>query len=345
MTTATRPTFVLTIRPETRVIEPIRALRRALKGLLRIYGMRCVAIEEHHHGKEKISNPAASADRADARSCPTACATDRELGLASEQKRSSRSAGKHEGRFFLLRTRQSLATSRLPDFSHSQIRGSSARRSERDDPSLRRSSNGELKMSLGKRKGGAGDITPLLKFDARAGVFYRCDRTRAPDGEWYTEQKNVTEGLAAVFDMENVEVGWIAFSSGGPPSFVMFPVGSDIGNPPSDKHKQGFRLRLKLAKGGGVREFASTAASTWQAIDDKLHTEFEKERSKQPGKLPAVKLTGVKSSKTPMGTSYVPVFEITAWVMRPAELTTAPPEVADPADMDVDTELDDEVAA
>jgi hypothetical protein len=88
-------------------------------------------------------------------------------------------------------------------------------------------------MSLGKRKDGAGDIIPLMKFDARAGVLYRCDRTRAPDGEWYTDQKNVTDGFSAVFDMENVEVGWAAFSSGGPPNFVMFPVGSDIGNPPA----------------------------------------------------------------------------------------------------------------
>jgi hypothetical protein len=200
-------------------------------------------------------------------------------------------------------------------------------------------------MSLGKRKGGSGDITPLVKFDARAGVLYRCDRTRAPDGEWYTEQENITANFSAIFDMENVEVGWIAFSSGGPPSFVMFPVGGDIENPPSDKHKQGFRLRLKLAKGsgGGVREFASTAASTWQAID-KLHTEFERERSKHPGKLPLVKLTAVRPSKTPMGTSYVPLFEITAWVVRPAELTTTPPTVADPAEMDV-PDFDDEAAA
>jgi hypothetical protein len=54
-----------------------------------------------------------------------------------------------------------------------------------------------------------------------------------------------------------------------------------------------------------------------------------------------VKLSGVKASKTPMGTSYVPIFEITGWVARPAELTT-PPEV-DPAD--VEPPFDDEVAA
>jgi hypothetical protein len=156
--------------------------------------------------------------------------------------------------------------------------------------------------------------------------------------------ENITEGLAAVFDMENVEVGWIAFFSGDRPNFIMFPVGTNIGDPPSDKHKQGFRLRLKLAKGSGgdVREFASTAASTWEAVD-KLHTEFEKERSKHPCKLPLVKVTGVKPSKTPMGTSYTPIFEITDWVVRPAELTTAPPKVADPSDEAPD--FDEEAAA
>jgi len=71
-------------------------------------------------------------------------------------------------------------------------------------------------MSLGKRIGGSGDITPLIKFDARSGVLYRCDRTRAADGEWYTSQENATGNFVAVFDMENVQVGWIAFSSGGP---------------------------------------------------------------------------------------------------------------------------------
>jgi hypothetical protein len=201
-----------------------------------------------------------------------------------------------------------------------------------------------MKMSLGKRKGGSGDITPLLKFDARNGIFFRCDRVREIDGTWSTEQKNITDGLMAVFDMDTVEVGWIAFASGGPPSFVMFPVGSDIGNPPSDKHKQGFRLRLKLTKGSGgsVREFASTAAATWGAVD-KLHSEYEKERSNHPGQLPLIRLAGVKSIKTPMGTSYAPIFEIAGWVDRPAELTTAPPPVADPTEDAPD--FDDEAAA
>jgi hypothetical protein len=184
-------------------------------------------------------------------------------------------------------------------------------------------------MALGRRIGGSGDITPLIKFDARNGIFYRCDRVRERNGQWSTEQKNVTDGLQAVFDLENIEVGWIAFGAGGPPSFVMFPVRSDIGNPPSDKHQQGFRLRLRLDHDNYAREFASTARATWQAVDE-LHTEYETERNKHPGKLPLVRVTGAKAARTPMGTSYVPMFEIVSWVDRPAELATAPPKVADP---------------
>jgi hypothetical protein len=40
-----RPTLVLHLRPEPR-IDAIRALRAALKVLLRQFGLRCVAIEE-----------------------------------------------------------------------------------------------------------------------------------------------------------------------------------------------------------------------------------------------------------------------------------------------------------
>ena len=40
-----RPVFVLRLRPEP-YIDPIRALRHALKRLLRSYGMRCLSCEE-----------------------------------------------------------------------------------------------------------------------------------------------------------------------------------------------------------------------------------------------------------------------------------------------------------
>ena len=50
-----RPTFVLVLRPEPGV-EPIRALRAALKVLLRRFGLRCVGVtEELDQGGEAMS--------------------------------------------------------------------------------------------------------------------------------------------------------------------------------------------------------------------------------------------------------------------------------------------------
>ena len=41
-----RPTFLLTLRPEPHVTDTPRALKRALKALLRQHGLRCVSIVE-----------------------------------------------------------------------------------------------------------------------------------------------------------------------------------------------------------------------------------------------------------------------------------------------------------
>jgi len=92
-------------------------------------------------------------------------------------------------------------------------------------------------MSIGKRRGIGSN--PLLKFDARNGAFYRVDRNA--NGE--IEQTSIVD-LKAVFDLANLEVGWIRFDAGAPPSFKMVRAGQDIGNAPSDKHRQGLRLRV-----------------------------------------------------------------------------------------------------
>jgi len=181
-----------------------------------------------------------------------------------------------------------------------------------------------IEMAIGKRKGGSGAITPLLKYDARSGVFYKCDRVQH-GGVWSTEQTNVTTNFAATFDFDSLQVGWIAFT-GGVPEFLMFPLGSDIGEAPSDKHKQGFRLLVKLAGGGGLREFSSTAAATWDAVDA-LHSAYEAEKGARPGKLPFVKLAEVRAEKGPMGTVFTPDFKIESWVVRPAELPLPTTEV------------------
>jgi hypothetical protein len=41
-----RPIYIMRIRPEKNVADPINALRRGLKNLLRQFGLRCISIEE-----------------------------------------------------------------------------------------------------------------------------------------------------------------------------------------------------------------------------------------------------------------------------------------------------------
>src|SRR5262245_61469805 len=206
---------------------------------------------------------------------------------------------------------------------------------ECDGPSVRRSKRRST-MSIGRRRNNSSN--PLLKFDARNGSFYRVDRNA--NGE--VEQSNIID-FKAVFDLENLEIGWILFNAGSPPNFKMVRAGQDIGNAPSDKHRQGLRLRVRLAGDKGLaREFSSTAATLWNSID-RLHDEFERNRGKHSDKLPYVRLAKLEQVKTLLGVVFAPTFEIINWVVRPAELTIAPPEEADiPVDID---ELDDEVAA
>lgn len=179
-------------------------------------------------------------------------------------------------------------------------------------------------MALGlNTESGGGDYTPIIKYDARAGRLFRVDRSQDGGGAWQTNNVEITQGFQAVMDLDSIEVGWALLANGVAPSWSMVPLGQPLPARPSDQHKQCFRLMLKLGKssGGDVREFASQAKVVIGAMDE-LHTQFTKERV--PGKLPVVALTGtvpvVSTGKGQSSTNYRPVFQVTSWIDRPAEL-------------------------
>lgn len=181
-------------------------------------------------------------------------------------------------------------------------------------------------MALGlKTEGGGGDFAEILKYDARAGRFFRVDRAQDAGGNWQTSNVEITNGFQAVFDLDNIQVGWALFAAGIAPQFSMVPLGQPLPAKPSDQHKQGFKLMLKLGKmsGGDVREFSSCAKVVINALDA-LHTAYEQQKADNPGKLPVVSLTGttpvVSQGKGQSSTNYQPVFEIVKWVDRPDEL-------------------------
>jgi hypothetical protein len=102
----------------------------------------------------------------------------------------------------------------------------------------------------------------------------------------------------------------------------LVPAGEDPGDPPSDDHKEGVRIILKMADtlGGDVRELMSTARGLWNAVDT-LHDRYLAAVVGHSGELPVVTLDKVREVKTGAGTTFVPVFNIADWVPRPPELT------------------------
>lgn len=199
-------------------------------------------------------------------------------------------------------------------------------------------------MSLGltTSSGEGGEFNQICKYDARAGRFFRVDRELIA-GAWETNNVEITQGFQAVFDFEQIEVGYILFSAGAAPQWCMVKLGEPLPAKPSDKHRQGFRIMLKLGKniGGDVREFASCAGVVINAMDA-LHDQYKKEAvGAARGKLPVVSMTGstpvVSNGKGQSSTNYAPVFKITKWIARPEDLPVgAEPKRSEPGETEPD---------
>lgn len=181
-------------------------------------------------------------------------------------------------------------------------------------------------MGLGLSVGnGGGDFKPIVKYDARAGRLHKVDRVQGADPT-VTE---ITPGFAAVFDLANIQVGWVNFQEGGAPDWAMTKVGQPLPARPSPQHKQGFRLDIKLGKslGGDVRELASAAGCVINAMDA-LYEAYKASPEAAQGKLPVVGINGTTMVKAGSGaktsTNYAPNFVIQSWVGRPLEFDTVP---------------------
>jgi hypothetical protein len=175
-------------------------------------------------------------------------------------------------------------------------------------------------MAIGKRKT-TGESLGQWKWDFDLGKSVFEDRVYANKG-WETQQRNVENGkFRAVFDMENIEVGWLAYMKGEGLVTKLVPLGQDYGDRPSDKHNEGLRLLIKTdpALGGEVRELVTTSAVLWTAIDE-LHDKFLAHTAEHPGCLPAVDIAGTCTGRRSL---LGPIFKIAGWMPRPPELPAA----------------------
>ena len=171
----------------------------------------------------------------------------------------------------------------------------------------------------------AGSFDPFVKFDARAGRWFRKGKTELSEPDTI----DITEGFVAMFDLSAIEVGWILFAAGAGPVYMTQPVEKGLPPKPGDgDFKQGFKMRIVLPDhlGGGVHEVASTAKALIGAIDT-MHTAYLAAPEAKANKLPIYKMTGtlVIESKGPQGVTrnYAPKLELVGWDERPASLAAA----------------------
>lgn len=182
----------------------------------------------------------------------------------------------------------------------------------------------------------SGDFMPIVKYDARAGRLFRVDRVDTGTG-FENDPIDITSGFKALVDFENIEVGWIDFSAGSPPNFVLVKLGEALPPRPSDRHKNGIRVLLKLAKNCGgekpIREIAGTAKVFLNGVE-MAYSNYLKERASNPNKLPIIaleKTTPIKSgSGDKQSTNYQPSFAIVGWARRGDLKFTSKNNAADP---------------
>jgi len=167
-----------------------------------------------------------------------------------------------------------------------------------------------------------GDFLPIVKFDARAGRFFRMDRVDTGNG-FANEQVDITQGVKFIADFENVEVGWLNFTPGQAPDFRLVPIGYQLPDRPSPNHKNGLRFMLKLSKECGgekpVREIAGTSKAFLSGVEA-VYTRYLADKAKNPGKLPVLTVEKITPVKTGSGaqssTNYHPQFAISGWAPR-----------------------------
>jgi len=178
-----------------------------------------------------------------------------------------------------------------------------------------------LAFGIQTESGAGGNFTPVVKINAKQGRVWRVDRSQGGDGGWMTDEIDITSDFQFVPDFENIEIGWMHFAAGQAPDLRMVKIGEALPAKPTENHKQGFRLNLKLGKscGGDLRELAATA-KTISGPFDKLHDAYLAGKSANGDGLPVVRMTSMKKvdTKTQHGTNtnFEPVFEIVSWVSR-----------------------------
>jgi hypothetical protein len=160
----------------------------------------------------------------------------------------------------------------------------------------------------------SGDFVPYIKMDGKAGRWFTKNDGEPGDSE--------VRDLTAIFDLENIKLGWLLFAEGMAPEAVW-----DNGKAepqPSQKHKRGFSVNLFSPQNiGGLREFRANSGVAINAIKELYEQQFENAPERKQGLVPVVRCVSMKPIKSKFGTNYEPALKIIKWVPRPQAMDGA----------------------
>ena len=179
----------------------------------------------------------------------------------------------------------------------------------------------------------SGNFLPLVKYDARAGRFFRVEKDNG-----ITEQVDITStDLKFAIDFGSIEVGYVQFSAQGPIRHMVPYDGRPLPAQPQDKgvdgkllSRPGFYALVAGQAIGGIREWCSNAAILLNALDD-LFNLYAEQPEAAAGKIPLISIVSTVPVTSGTGaqksTNYKPVFKIMGWVDRLADMgeRTVPP--------------------
>lgn len=180
-------------------------------------------------------------------------------------------------------------------------------------------------MALGlQTETNGGDFLDRIQYDAKAGRFFRIDRSQDAGGNWISNQTEIPLPTKLAMDIEEIEVGWMKFAGGVDFKMAVFgqPMPPDPGVVGSDGkplYKQGFRVRV-YTKDMGVRHWNHSAKCVIGNMDA-LHSQYLAERDQHPGEVPIVVIAKTVPVTTGSGerksTNYAPLMTIDRWIPLP----------------------------
>lgn len=152
--------------------------------------------------------------------------------------------------------------------------------------------------------GGSGNSVNFIRFMPSVNAWQNSDKVE------FTLKK-------VVFDIENVQTGWLLLETGTrdwQPDVALGKKGAQ----PTPEHKRGFIVKFYNPE-LGVVEWSANGTGPNMGLNE-LYQLCSAQHGNNPNLLPLIEYKGARAEKIGKGNTRIPEFKIVQWVKRPKEM-------------------------